>query len=197
MNPISAAERFERIYADSPDPWGYHESDYEQQKYAATLAALPAAPVDRCLEVGCSIGVFTKLLAERCGTVVAVDFSQRAVTLAGSYLRAVDNVEVRQAAFPEQTPPGEWDVIICSEVLYYLEEPRFAQAMNWLAQQLRRGACLVAVSWRGGHGDEPLRGDEVHDRLTAAFAANHTLDARHSGYRLDRFGPTRASNGNE
>jgi SAM-dependent methyltransferase len=197
MTPISAVERFERLYAQNPDPWGYRESGYEHQKYAATLAALPAGAFDRCLEVGCSIGVFTKLLAERCAALVALDFSPRAVALATNHLSALDNVEVLEAAFPEQTPPGTWDLIICSEVLYYLDEPRFEQAIAWLAQQLESGACLVAVSWRGGHGAEPMHGDEAHDRLVAAFGSMHTLDARQPGYRLDRFGAARGCSADE
>ena len=66
----------------SPDPWGYRTSDYEQQKYAATLAALPRRSHGLCLEVGCSIGVFTGLLATRCEHVVAIDFSLSAMELA-------------------------------------------------------------------------------------------------------------------
>src|SRR6266566_5302520 len=31
---------FENIYATSSDPYGYTSSDYERQKYSATLAAL-------------------------------------------------------------------------------------------------------------------------------------------------------------
>jgi hypothetical protein len=53
--------------------------------------------------------------------------------------------------------------------------------------QLGHGTNVIAVSWRGTGRDEPLLGDEVHDRLTRELVDWHTLDARHDGYRLDRF----------
>lgn len=181
------AEQFERLYEASADPWGYRSSPYERRKYADTLAALPGRSLGRCLEVGCSIGVFTSALAPRSQQLVAIDFSERALTLARRRLAGVSNVELAQASFPEQAPPGPWDVVVCSEVLYYLDEQTLRQAMGWLEQHLSAGTSVVAVSWRGEGRAEPLRGDEVHDLLAAEWARWHALDARCPGYRLDRF----------
>lgn len=181
------AERFERQYEASADPWNYRDSAYEREKYAATLTALPSRRWDRALEVGCSIGVFSGLLAERCERLVAIDFSARAVTLAREHLAEKDNVEVVQASFPEQVPAGDWGLIVCSEVLYYLDEPALASALEWLQAQLRSGATVLVVSWRGSGAEEPLLGDDLHDLLERRFARWHALDARRLGYRLDRF----------
>nr|BFE77551.1 hypothetical protein GCM10020093_001520 [Planobispora longispora] len=46
-----------------PDPWNLTVDGYERHKYTATLRQLPARPYRRILEVGCSEGVFTRLLA--------------------------------------------------------------------------------------------------------------------------------------
>jgi len=179
--------RFERLYRESPDPWGYLTSAYEREKYAATLAALPTPAHGLALEVGCSIGVFTGLLAPRCEHLVAIDFSLRALELARRALRATPNVDLLRAGFPEEAPPGAWDLIVCSEVLYYLRPPALEEAVGWLRAQLSHGASVLAVSWRGAGRDEPLTGDEVHDRLEGELAAWHALDARRERYRLDRF----------
>ncbi len=187
MTATAAVERFERLYHESPDPWGYRTSDYERQKYAATLAALPKRSHDLCLEVGCSIGVFTGLLAARCEHVVAIDFSLGALQLARRQLRGVRNVDLLRAGFPEETPPGLWDLIVCSEILYYLQPQTLDEAVGWLKTQLAYGASVLAVSWRGVGHEEPLLGDEVHDRLAVQLAGWHALDARQVGYRLDRF----------
>jgi SAM-dependent methyltransferase len=181
------AERFERHYEASADPWNYRGSAYEHEKYAATLAALPSRRWERALEVGCSIGVFSGLLAERCEQLVAIDFSSRAVALAREHLAATTNVEVVRASFPEQVPSADWELIVCSEVLYYLDEQTLASALQWLQEQLRCGATVLAVSWRGNGVEEPLLGDDVHDLLASKLAAWHALDARRPGYRLDRF----------
>jgi SAM-dependent methyltransferase len=152
MTVAAAAGRFERLYHESPDPWGYLTSDYEREKYTATLAALPKRSHGLCLEVGCSIGVFTGLLAACCEHVVAIDFSLGALQLARRRLQGARNVDLLRASFPEEAPPGSWDLI-----------------------------------WRGSGREEPLLGDEVHDRLARELAGWHTLDARQDGYRLDRF----------
>lgn len=187
MSVIAEHERFERLYRENPDPWGYATSSYEQDKYAATLAALPKGPHGPCLEVGCSIGVFTGLLAPRCERVVAIDFSPRALVLARRHLEGVRNVDLLRASFPEETPPGSWDLIICSEVLYYLQPLALEHAIGWFKSQLSYGANVLAVSWRGVGGDEPATGDQVHDRLVRELAGWHALDARQEAYRLDRF----------
>lgn len=181
------AERFERLYAGSEDPWDYCTSPYERRKYAATLTALPDRPLGRVLELGCSIGVFTALLAGRASEVVGLDFSSRAIELATLRAGSRPNVTLLQGAFPGQTPPGRWDVIVCSEILYYLPCELLLVASDWIEDQLQGGACVLAVSWRGGSGGEPFTGDEVHDHLARRFAGSHALDARRAEYRLDRF----------
>ncbi len=187
MSSAAAVERFERLYHDSPDPWRYRTSDYEHAKYAATLAALPRSSHGLCLEVGCSIGVFTRLLAARCAHVVAIDFSPSAIALAHQNLAGLKNVDLLRASFPEDTPPGSWDLIVCSEILYYLQPAALDEAIAWMKTQLGYRASLVAVSWRGVGRDEPMTGDELHDRLARDLGAWHALDARTDEYRLDRF----------
>jgi SAM-dependent methyltransferase len=187
MTTTAAVRRFERLYHDSPDPWEYLTSGYEREKYAATLAALPKPSHGLCLEVGCSIGVFTSLLAARCEHVVAIDFSLSALRLARQRLRGARNVDLLRASFPEETPPGSWDLIVCSEILYYLQPQALKEAVGWIEKQLTYGASVLTVSWRGVGHEEPLLGDEVHDQLARQLADWHALDARQDGYRLDRF----------
>ena len=164
-SPRASAESFERLYAASPDPWRYDSSEYERGKYAATLAALDGRSYRRALEVGCSIGVFTELLADRCGSLTALDFSARALELARGRLRGRANVAIVEASFPEEAPTGRWDLVVCSEVLYYLDRAALELAVGWLCEQLSTGSTVLAVDWRGATGPSPHDGDEVHDLL--------------------------------
>jgi SAM-dependent methyltransferase len=179
--------RFERVYAESDDPWGYCASRREREKHCATLTALPDRPLGVVLEVGCSIGVFTNLLAGRAARVVGLDFSRRALELADARVGARSNVELVRGAFPSQIPDGTWDVVICSEILYYLTPRVLLDATDWLEDQLRGGTTVLAVSRGGGTGGEPLSGGEVHDHLARRLSPWHALDGRAAGYRLDRF----------
>jgi predicted TPR repeat methyltransferase len=187
MSGGGLAARFEDLYARSADPWRYETSGYEREKYASTLAAVPDGHIENALEVGCSIGIFTEQLAERCERVVAMDFSARALQLAARRVGALANVELCHGSFPDQAPEGLWELILCSEVLYYLPGPALDRAVGWLTGQLQGGACVLAVSWRGQGTDEPFLGDEVHDRLALELAGWHSLDDRREDYRLDRF----------
>ena len=47
---------FERVYAASPDPWGFTTRWYEERKYALSLAMLPRRHYADAFEPGCSIG---------------------------------------------------------------------------------------------------------------------------------------------
>jgi SAM-dependent methyltransferase len=185
--PRASAESFERLYAASSDPWRYDSSEYEQGKYAATLAALDGRSYRRALEVGCSIGAFTELLADRCGSLTALDFSARALDLARRRLRGRANVEIVEASFPEQAPAGSWDLVVCSEVLYYLDRLALERTVEWLREQLSAGTTVLTVDWRGTTTTEPHDGDEVHDLLRERLAVWHALEGRQPGYRLDRF----------
>lgn len=184
----ATAESFERLYAKSSDPWGYDSSEYEREKYAATLAALDGRFYKRGLEVGCSIGAFTELLARRCESLTALDFSTRAVALARKRLRDSAHVRILEASFPEQTPAGSWDLVVCSEVLYYLDRDTLEHVAGWLRERLLlEGTTVLAVDWRGPTTTEPHDGDQVHDLLRDRLARWHVLEGRRPGYRLDRF----------
>jgi predicted TPR repeat methyltransferase len=181
------AESFERLYAESDDPWDYGSSEYEREKYGATLAALDGRRYARALEVGCSIGAFTELLGDHCESLTAFDFAARAVVLARRRLREREGVRILQASFPEQAPVGRWDLVVCSEVLYYLDRETLDPAIGWLRERLLDGATVLAVDWRGPTTTEPHDGDEVHDLLRERLARWHALEGRRPGYRLDRF----------
>ena len=60
------------MYSAADDPWGFEERWYERRKYAISLAQLPAERYHRAFEPGCSIGVFTRLLAQRCDAVAVL-----------------------------------------------------------------------------------------------------------------------------
>jgi len=185
--PRIEREYFEDLYARSEDPWGFATSDYEREKYADTLAALGGAHFARGLEVGCSIGVFTERLADLCNELVAVDVSELALARARRRLAERPGVTLEATTFPEEMPHGPFDLVVCSEVLYYLDEDAFGLATACLRAALRSGATVLAVHWRPATRTYPLRGDEVHDRLRAELDLWHAFDGRRDRYRLDRF----------
>ena len=111
---------FERLYESDPDPWKFASSEYERDKYAATMAALPPGRFARCFEVGCSIGVLTHELAQRCDALLGVDVAENALDQARTRLRDMPWVRFVRMAVPTEWPEGSFDLVLFSEVLYYL-----------------------------------------------------------------------------
>lgn len=186
--PRLEREFFDDLYTRSADPWDFAGSLYERDKYAHTLAALGDARFGRALEVGCSIAVFTERLATVCDDLVGIDVSPLAVERARRRLRGLHGVKLAAMTFPEEMPDGPWDLVVCSEVLYYLDDGGFALAVDRLRAALEGGGHLLAVHWRPPTSRYPLGGDEVHDRLVGELGRWHRLDERRPRYRLDLFG---------
>lgn len=177
---------FDGLYAADPDPWDFGTSAYERAKYDDTLAALGDRRFARGLEVGCSIGVLTERLAERCDELVALDVAQAAVDAAGARLAGREGVEVRRASLPEQWPSGSFDLVVASEVLYYFDRATLRDdVLPGLVGRLRPGGLLLAVHWRRPTDTYPLRGDEVHAMLRATAGLVVVVHRLNENYRLD------------
>lgn len=188
MRRRMSAEYFEELYRADPDPWDMAGSDYERAKYAATLAALGDRPVGRALEIGCSIGVLSGMLAARCDRLLAVDSAPRAVAQARERLAGRDNVTVERRRAPDEMPVGPFDLIVCSEVLYYGDEGLLDATWRGVMEAVADGGTVLAVHWRGPVRHYPLSGADVHAHVRErheGFA--HVLSEEHPGYLLDRF----------
>ena len=185
MSERLGREYFEGLYAESGDPWDFETSDYEQNKYATTLAVLGERTFRRALEAGASIGVFTEMLADRCDELLAVDVSERAVAAARRRLSGRGHVRVERRTLPEEMPGGPFDLIVASEVLYYFPREEMLAVLQAFERELARGGDLLAVHWRREIRTYPLQGDEVHELL----AQNTRLRTRETiiepDYRLD------------
>lgn len=159
---------FDRLYEASDDPWGHATRPYEQRKYALTVAALPHERYRRCFEPGCGVGVLTTLLAERCETVVAWDGAKAAVGRARARNPAM-SVAVEHRRVPDDWPTGDFDLVVISELLYFLDSPRRALVVTRAADSLAPDGHLVAVHWRHRFDEATTDGDAVHAALAAAL----------------------------
>jgi trans-aconitate methyltransferase len=173
---------FEEMYR-ARDPWGYETRWYEQRKYALTLAALPREHYTRAFEPGCSIAVLTAKLAERCDVVLGLELLDSVAARARTRPGLGDNVEIRTGRIPEDWPIGKLDLVVLSEVLYYLTEEDLAHVLARLDECLEVGGHVVAVHYRGAT-NYPLTGDRVHELLDA-HAWSHHSHLRETEFVLD------------
>jgi trans-aconitate methyltransferase len=187
MNVITPAY-FDQLYAADPDPWRFATSAYERAKYLVTLAALPARRFASGLEVGCSIGVLTRLLAAQCDRLLGVDVSAAPLVQARRSCADLRHVNFRQARVPVEWPAGRFDLIVLSEVLYFLSPAQIAATARRLEGCLLPGAAVVAVNWLGDT-DTECDGDAAAELMIAATRGRLTrrLQLRMPRYRLDVF----------
>ncbi|PWD51553.1 hypothetical protein C8046_13765 [Serinibacter arcticus] len=163
---------FDATYERRDDPWGFTSRWYEERKRALTLAALPRRRFARAWEVGCSIGVLTAELAERCENLLAVDVAPAAVTSARERLGERDGLSVEVADVTADVPAGPFDLVVLSEVLYYFSLPTLRRFLERLAPALADRAVVVGCHWRHPVTGYALGGDEAQRELRTALAAS-------------------------
>jgi len=181
------SEYFEALYARADDPWDFSTSDYEAAKYDQTLTALTQPVYRRALEVGCSIGVLTARLAQRCQSLVAIDVAERALAQARVRCEALSHIVFLKQRVPREWPAGRYDLVVLSEVVYYLSAADVGKLAHRIKRCVEPNGTVLLVHWTGAT-DYPLSGDAaakhfieaVRPRLQALWS--HRAEA----YRLDR-----------
>ncbi|KPF73007.1 hypothetical protein IP88_09770 [alpha proteobacterium AAP81b] len=184
--PSLAAGYLDALYAGNPDPWGFETSAYEDAKYTATVEALGGRRYASAIEIGCSIGVLTARLAPLCDHLLATDVAEAALAVARQRCAALPQVTFARSTLPEAPPPGRFDLIVLSEVLYYFDAPGIARVADAVRAMALPGADVLLVHWLGETPDYPDSGDGAVGKFEAAlgdFAV--TRRERTDRYRLD------------
>lgn len=193
MNPLQPhslpPSYFDKLYSEDPDPWKFETSEYEANKYADTIAALPRSQYQSALEIGGSIGVLTEKLAAKCDSLLSIDVSKLAQDRAIQRCQHLPHVEFELMRVPEQFPDRAFDLILVSEVGYYWDLEDMQKAQQLMINALKPGGHLLLVHWTLYAKDYPLSGDEVHEaffKLTPDHI-RHLKGWRAEQYRLDLF----------
>jgi predicted TPR repeat methyltransferase len=187
MTASVGPEFFNDIYARNLDPWGFETSEYERRKYADTLAHLPQDRYRAGLEIGCSIGVLSGFLADRCDRLVGVDFAEAALAEARRRHAGRSGLAFARMHLPGEAPAGHFDLIVLSEILYFMDRGDVEATARVVSQVSEPGATVILVHWLGKSADHALHADEAVETFVAATAAfaSPTKSVRREGYRLD------------
>ncbi|RWB57178.1 trifunctional glycosyltransferase/class I SAM-dependent methyltransferase/polysaccharide deacetylase [Mesorhizobium sp.] len=177
------------------DPWNYG-SPYEQEKYERQLEILPAGPIGRALELACAEGHFTRQLAPRVGHLTATDISNVAVERARARCSDQPNVEFGVLDFSADTLPREMDLIVCSEVLYYLDDlAELRRVAKKLVEALAPGGSLISAHAfvlrdnveRTGFDWNTFGAQAISETLAATEGLVLEQSIQTELYRIDRF----------
>lgn len=156
---------FDGLFKGSDDPWAFRQRWYEQRKRAITLAALPRPRYRAVFEPGCANGELSAELAERCDRLLCCDTAAAAVALARTRLSPFDHAEVRHSRLPGDWPEEKFDLIVISEIGYYLDANDLKQLIIQAEQSLTADGQLLACHWRPPIDGCPLNARQVHDLL--------------------------------
>ena len=177
-------DHFEQLYRRNADPWRFASSPYERAKYAATLDALPRPRYARGLDIGCSIGVLTAALGERCDALLGIEPVEAALDQARARLADRPSVRVAPMFVPREWPEGRFDLVVISEVLDYLGEDDLGHLAEHLRGSLEPGGDLVLVHWVGKKRSRAEEASDVLIANTEPFLGLTRAD-RNADYRLD------------
>jgi SAM-dependent methyltransferase len=167
---MSTTQYFDQLYKESDDPWKLREGWYERRKRSLTLALLPRPRYRNAFEPGCANGELSVELAARCDALLAVDLHERAVLLARERVAGAPRVRVEQRTVPREWPTeaGPFDLIVISELAYYLDAAELETLAARIAASLTTDGTLLACHWR-----RPFA-----EALESADAAHALFDAR-------------------
>lgn len=177
---------FAQLYRRDPDPWRMRSSAYERDKYLATLALLPPRRFRNAVEVGCSIGVLTRMLAAHCERLLALDVDEVPLQEARETCHDCPNVTFAKRVVPAEWPPGVFDLTVLSEVLYFLDRADIVATARLVAASAGPDALVVLVNWLGQTGTQ-CSGDAAADAFIAAIGPSFAVrtERRTQDYRMD------------
>jgi SAM-dependent methyltransferase len=153
---------FDQMFEASEDPWGFRTRWYEARKRAITLASLPDAHYRSAYEPGCANGELAAALAPRCANLRVSDGAEGAVALARDRLAGFPQVEVALEWLPNDWPNQTFDLIVLSEMGFYLSETAVATLAARAKESLAATGTLLACHWRHPVEGFDLHGDSVH-----------------------------------
>ncbi|WP_416356872.1 class I SAM-dependent methyltransferase [Aureimonas phyllosphaerae] len=185
---------FEAKFRALSDPWDYRTSHFEAVKRAVLIRACGAGKLGRGLEIACAIGETSRALASRCLTLIATDGAPTALATAQALTPPNLRIDYRQAVLPAGVPPGPFDLIVVSEIAYYLSARDLDRLAERLAGTLAPGGRIVVLHHVVAFDDTAQPPALAQDRLCRRLAARLTRvhACRHGRYAVAVFRRPRA-----
>ena len=147
-NSSANSAEVNQAYGHAEDPWNYGTNPDERSRHLREIAMLDAvrgpSRFGNAMELGCSEGIFTQMLAARCETLLAMDLSPVALARARQRLAGDGRVRFAQFDLRSDSLSDSFDLIVAIVVLEYIRNPyRLRRIRNMLVDRLRSGGFLL------------------------------------------------------
>ena len=172
---------FNEIYATEEDPWKIGDADSERYNlYYERINAL-AQGRGSLLDIGCGFGAFLARFKDDFDTLTGVELSAAAVEKGRKRFPFIEflagSADKLDAALPSDR---QFDAIIFSDCIYYLDEAGRNSALHWIAAHLAPGGLAFIAGYSPG-GDY-LTFDEMQALVSRnlAIESAQMLDSQHA-----------------
>lgn len=181
---------FEQLYQSTSDPWKARTSWYERRKRQLLLSALPQERYKHGFEPGCGNGELTMSLLNRCEQLTSADFSETAINLCRAAISREhrNRLNLHRLQVPEewpQVPSCGFDLLIVSELAYYLSDSRLAMFNDRCTKSLMPGGHLLMCHWLHKAPDLLQSAESVHALIRADSTLKNLVGYRESDFILD------------
>lgn len=121
-----------------------HKARWQTEAARVETALKALGTRDRCLELACGTGLWTRHLAQMCGHVTAVDASPEVIALNRARL-AADNVAYVEADLFEWRPNETYDLVFFSFWLSHVPQEHFDSFWDMVRGALAPGGTAFLV----------------------------------------------------
>ncbi len=115
------------------------------RRLCAAVAEL-IRPGDRVLECACGTGLLSGVIAARCESLIATDFSEKMLKRARKKYGKLPNVKFEQGNILQLNYPDEsFDAVVAANVIHLLDEP--LKALGELERVCRPGGRIIIPTY--------------------------------------------------
>lgn len=101
---------------------------------------------DEVLECACGTGLLTGIIAPRCNSLIATDFSERMLNRAEKKYKKYANIRFEQANILRLSYPDErFDTVVAANVIHLLDDP--SKAMRELDRVCKPGGKIIIPTY--------------------------------------------------
>jgi SAM-dependent methyltransferase len=144
-NAPGSAERWGPLWGSRPDDWAISEEQHVPG-YEAALARIALEPGQRVLDIGCGVGVFLGLVAERGAEPFGIDASEALIELARTRVPAADLRVGDMESLPYDD--DTFDLVTGFTSFFFAND--MVGALREAARVAKPGAPVVIQAW-GAH----------------------------------------------
>ncbi|MCG6113994.1 MAG: nodulation S family protein [Mesorhizobium sp.] len=148
---------FEAKFQENIDPWNYATSPFEAYKRRILLRACGTRVYGRTLELACATGDTTLALLPKSLRLLAQDSAPTAIEETRRRLGGNPKVSILLGRLPQETPRGPFDLIVASEIFYYLPPNDLRLLLMRICPALAPGGRLVILHHLKDFDDAAIR----------------------------------------